>query len=657
MRLRSIALKNFKGIDNFSMYLNGGATSVYGDNATGKTTIADGFSWLLFGKDSLNSSVFEIKPIGKTGSNGNGLESSVEAVLDLGKREISLKKVYAEKWTKRRGAAMAEFTGHTTDHFVDGVPVKKKEFDETVKNLCDEDLFRLLTNPRHFNEVLHWQDRRKILLTVCGDITDADVIEANPQLSKLPGILGERKLEDHRKVIAARRQEINRELEKIPTRIDEISASRVTVVGDAKTINGAIKQRKSDRKKLAEELTQLQTGGEIASLTKQLNEVDAKIIALENKSAGAKRKASDASEGERRKLRKAVTDAEINMDQAKANRESLVQSKAAMESRIKEIEADLEKLRAMWHRINKEEFQFSHSATTCPTCGQELPEDQIDAAREKAAEDFNERKAIQLAANVDEGKSKSAEIKDLNSKVEEANARIARFDADLEKLKQSHKAAVETFEAFQPEDPEADPEIEKERVAMADRKSDILSRIKEARIGAVSHETALQSDIAEIDEAIEKLQAEILQIQANDRIDARVEELKNDERRLAAEYERLESEAHLTEEFVRAKVRALEEKINSKFEIARFKLFQEQINGGLSECCEVTHNGVPYGSMNNAARINVGLDICNTLSENFEVSLPCFIDNAESVTDLIPSASQMIRLVVSPGDKTLRIEG
>jgi hypothetical protein len=165
MRLISLTLNNFKGIKSFALKPQGKDINIYGDNATGKTTLADAFMWLLFDKDSQNRKDFQIKTLGQDGEPEHGLEHSVEAVLELenGKR-ITLKKVFKEKWTKKRGSATAEFTGHTTDHFIDGVPAKKKEYDEKIAEIADEQIFRLLTDPAYFNQQLHWQKRRELLL-------------------------------------------------------------------------------------------------------------------------------------------------------------------------------------------------------------------------------------------------------------------------------------------------------------------------------------------------------------------------------------------------------------------------------------------------------------------------------------------------------------
>src|SRR5690554_3252932 len=226
IKLFRLSLRNFKGIRDFTLDAQGDNVNIYDDNAVGKTTLFDGWNWLLFDKDSENKKGFEIKTLNTDGSPIHNLDHEVEGTLVIDGKTVVLKKVYREKWTKKRGAVRAEFTGHTTEYFIDGVPVKKSEYEQFVSEIADEKLFRLLTDPRYFNEVMKWQDRRKILLEVCGDISDADVIASKPELAELPDILNGRTIEQHRKVVLARRKEINNELERIPVRIDEAERSK-----------------------------------------------------------------------------------------------------------------------------------------------------------------------------------------------------------------------------------------------------------------------------------------------------------------------------------------------------------------------------------------------------------------------------------------------
>ena len=83
-------------------------------------------------------------------------------------------------------------------------------------------------------------------------------------------------------------------------------------------------------------------------------------------------------------------------------------------------------------------------------------------------------------------------------------------------------------------------------------------------------------------------------------------------------------------------------------------MFDHKINGALKPICECTVAGVPYSDLNNAARINAGLDIINAMCRYKDVYAPCFIDNAESINEVLPMRSQRIDLLVST-DKELQV--
>lgn len=661
IRLKKLSLKNFKGIKKFDLSPDGNnITSIYGQNESGKTTLADGFSWLLFGKDSLNSAVFDIKPLDLSGEAAHGLEHIVEATLESGETETILKKVYSEKWVKRRGSATKEFTGHTIDHFIDGVPVKQKEYTAAVNDICDESIFRLLTSPRHFNEVLHWQERRKLLLEVCGDITDADVIASDQDLSDLPGILGKRKLEDHKKVISGRRAEINRELDKIPVRIDEIKGSEVET-RDKETVSAALNLTKEDKKDASDILKEIKAGGESAVLTTQLREIENKISKIDNDQAAEDLKAQRVRNKELGRLSQVGIEAGDAVNAATKKYDLLVTEQSQIMATIKTFEQDIVKYRELWHKEDAKIFEYEQSST-CPTCGQSLPEEKLEAAREKALSAFNEAKAQKLVEITGDGKAKAVNISLDKTNLAKIEKQINVVNAEIKAAQKKSIEATETLNQFKNEVEDKEMALamvlkNPERVALIDQKLGIEKQITDLEAGVDSESiTDAEDAIEAIESRIVALTGEILQVEANKRIDVRIQELKDQERKLSAEFEDLERQLFLCESFIRSKVGMLEAKINSKFELARFQLFTNNINGGLDEVCNTTFKGVPYASMNNAARINIGLDICNTLSEHFDKGMPCFIDNAESVTDIHPTVSQQIRLVVSPEDKTMRVE-
>jgi DNA repair exonuclease SbcCD ATPase subunit len=184
MKLISLTLHNFQGVSDREILMDGNDVDVFGANGVGKTTNFDAFTWDLWGKDSRNNKLD--KDIKFKGDVDHGLEHTVMAVLELdsGKR-ISLKRIFAENWTKKKGSAVATFSGHTTNFEIDGVPVKEKEYQAQINEIIDENKFKMLTDPLFFQNQLHWQDRRKLLIEVCGDVKDADVIASSPELQGL----------------------------------------------------------------------------------------------------------------------------------------------------------------------------------------------------------------------------------------------------------------------------------------------------------------------------------------------------------------------------------------------------------------------------------------------------------------------------------------
>lgn len=644
MKLLSLTLRNFKGIRQFELDTQGGDIAIYGDNAVGKTTLFDAFTWLLFDKDSANKKDFAIKTLDTDGQPLHGLEHEVEGVFDIDGREVGLRKVYTEKWTKKRGSATAEFTGHETNHFVDGVPVTKGEYSARVAEIADESVFRLLTDPAYFNEQLHWQERRRILLEVCGDVSDSDVIASDAALARLPGILNGRKLDDHRKVIAARRAEINRELERIPVRIDEVTQGLPDISGqDRGALETQVADLRARKQAKEEERVRIQAGGEVAEKTRRINEIRSEVMGIE-------RQAEAAAEEQNRQARLKLNQITDQISAVELQVKSKCREIESNNASIGRAERRMADLRAEWARVDGPQFAFQQNEN-CPACGQTLPAERLEEAREKALGAFNQEKARQLTDVTARGKQAKAEADGLRQQ----NARLEQEIAALE----ARRAGLEGEKGKYQDVPTIQPDYSgyPDFAAKSQEINTLEDEIAQLRAGNTDALATVDREIAGIDDAIRALEQAAARVEARRQGLARIEELKAQERTLAGEYERLEEELYLAEQFIRSKVRILEDRINSRFAHARFRLFDVQVNGGVSECCETTYQGVPYGSgLNNGARINIGLDISNSLSEHYGFAAPIWCDNAEAVTRLIPTRGQLIKLVVSEPDKVLRVE-
>lgn len=635
VKLQRMKLENFKGIREFTLEPSGADISIYGQNATGKTTLMDGFLWCLFGKDSLGQAAFEIKPLSQDGTSDPGIDHEVEVVLSNGGEAITFGKVLREKWTKRRGEAEKQFTGHEINHFVDGVPVQKRQFDEAVARIADEKLFRLLANPRHFNETLHWEERRRLLLDVCGNLSDSEVIDQNPELSELPSILGSRKVEDHIKVLKAKRIEGNKTLSEIPVRIDEAEKSKAAVSNqDPKSIGAVIVHLEGQKAELEAQIAQVRSGGEVAEKTKRLRELEAALIDHNNE-------VQKVLDGARNENLTRVNTLKSDLYKAQTERADLSREHSHAVVEIDRLNARIQGLRDKWNARNAEQWE---ATVRCPTCGQSLPDEQVQDARGN----WNAQKAADLKAISAQGKELAAEVAEYKKQLADHEQDIGNSDELIKRLEAQIGEAKDLVDEIHP--PPHDPK----RAEIVAGIETLKSNISDLAQGASDGVSELQSKLDELSTEIKAKQAEILQIESNKKADERIADLKKQERKLAQELADIEKQLFLCEAFTRAKVERLESGINSRFAMARFKLFRQNINGGIEECCETVVDGVPYGSLNNASRINVGIEIANTLSRHYGVSVPTFLDNAESINEILPGVGQQIRLYVSD-DETLTI--
>lgn len=643
MKLLKLELLNFKGVKQFTLDTQGENAKVYGDNATGKTTLFDAFIWLLFDKDSQNKKDFQIKTLTKENEPVSGLNHEVTGVFVVDGSHLTLKKVYSEKWTRKRGSSQAVFSGHTTDYFIDGVPAKKKEFNDRVNGIISEDIFRLVTSPSFFNEQMKWQDRRKILLEICGDITQEEVFKANPSVKALESILNKRSIEDHRKVISAKQAKINKELKAIPVRIDEALRS-VEDISDLneQELNDEINCLQNDIDSLDDQLQSARNG-------EAVSEKRNAILHIENELQEMKNAHQEKEYSNIRALKEKLFSVKNKLEEISLEIKSNTRQLSLEKDNQERLTAEIQSLRQNW--LDKNEETFDQHQTECPTCGQALPPEQV----EQAKENFNSHKSSELEKINERGKSHSEELRRSEGIIAEIESAAQKLQKDYEskseewsqldteiKAAESNMSDITTDDAYKKKQSEIDS-IRKQIEQLESSKNEAIQLIKDDIHGKKQEMLLLQKDLAKISHS--------------KKVNKRIMQLEEEQKGLAEEYEGLQHQLYLTEEFVRTKVDLLEEKINNKFKFARFKLFKSQINGGLEETCETLYEGIPYSSgLNNAARINVGLDIINTLNEHYGISAPIFVDNSEAVTKLIDTNSQILSLIVSEKDKQLRIE-
>ena len=639
--LNRIRLNNFKGIRNGEYSFDGKNAVVYGENGTGKTTLMDAMLWVLFGKDSNNRADFGIKTLEVDGTVIPNVDHEVECTFTVNGKPLVLRKNYREKWTKKRGSIAETFTGHETDYFIDDVPKKKSEFEAAISSIIDEKKFQLLTNPLYFNETLTWQERRQILIDLCGDVSPDDVANSNTRLKPLVPKLNDMTADDLLKMAATKRKRINKEITELETRISEAHFAAAGEQIDE------IKLRE-DRLKLSTELDLLKYSQPEDKKRVRLNELEKKRNKLYSSALEIKNEFDNKKRDLIYDLDKKVNDACGRYDDLEAYHDDLSLEIERNNASVEELERKQADLREEWAGLSAKYPLPDAENATCGTCHQRLPSEMIAEMIERV----NITRAEEKERINRTGKEYGRQIEELREKTAKAvneQKESVEEKADVEREMNELMESRDKVYRQKIEDDEQYISIMNE-IADIDRQKEAVIAEKVAPSNDTERIQTLTEKIAEIDEKL--FSAGKKKEQEN-----RVNELAKRKVAAGKEFEEIARLCSLVEEFIRTKVSVLESRINDKFTITKFKLFETQINGGLTETCEAVFNGVPYsGGLNNAMRINVGMDIINTLSSLYGMSAPVFVDNAESVTSLRPIRSQVIQLVVKDGQKSLKVE-
>lgn len=673
MMLKSLHLENFKGSKLLDVNFTE-KTKIKGQNASGKTTVFDAFTWLLFNKNSAGEEKFNVRPLDKDGNRIDNVEIKVVAVLYVDGKEVTLSKVQKQNWVKKRGTDTVTLQGNVNSFEIDDYPKSEADFKAYVSGLAQsEDMFKMLTNPQYFSS-MKWKDQRDILMRLATDVSDVELAKTDakyapliPELEKAPST------DDIRAKFSKALTEWKKKQAEIPVRIDEAEKSKVDVdVAEqelAKTdlerqITGIAEQLKSASKvvdNLEQQKFELQF--EINDCKRKANESLIKERrALEDRKDEATRKFND--------LHKKITILERGIGDKKRRIEALNGEKSELG---KQYNAEITKVfDEAPYLFDESKWVFDESTTVCSLCGQKLPEDKIEqlkadfetrkakakadaADKLKAAKfSFDNHKKVELNRISTLGNEKKAEVEALKAEIVDAEKNFPELrKQETEQTKIENECIKKLSEL--PE--EADLSANEDYETLMKKEADLQAQIDSARANSTDT-SALEQKKAELETALEDAKTIIAQAAKNVEVDERIAELQAEQKEIGQKVADQEQILYLLEEFIRFKLNKVSESINSHFKTVNFKLFEMQLNGGMKDCCECTVNGVPYSTLNSGHRIVAGLDIIRSLSELYGVSVPIFVDNAESLNEFnVPDMDAQLILLSVSEDKRLKVEG
>lgn len=679
MILKLLHLENFKGIKNLDVNFSD-KTKIKGQNAVGKTTIFDAFTWLLFNKNSAGEEKFNVRPLDKDGIRIDNVEIKVVAVLDVDGKEVELSKVQKQNWVKKRGTNTVTLQGNVNSFEIDGYPKSEADFKAYVSGLAQsEDMFKMLTNPQYFSS-LKWKDQRDILMKLTTEVSDVELAKEMfdenayaesliEELEKAPST------DDIRAKFSKALSEWKKKQAEIPVRIDEAEKSKVDVdVAEQELLKADL-----ERKIEAVDDRMENAGTEIDRLRgkeMQLQFDMSGIMQVMNDELSAKRRGLDSAKDDATRefndLHNQIQSAE---NQIKANEKTISDTDAERKNLGVEYNAEFSKaFDEMPYLFDESKWKFDESTTVCSLCGQKLPQDKIESLKadfeqkkadakaratkqlEDARKTFDDAKGAKLKGLIDKGNACKDDIERLTKE----NADLQTSIGTLKEQESKALAKQNDYAKQLSEIPsEADYMQNHKYVELKAEHDKILADIAKLESeGADKVVNDLKAEKVDLQAQLDEVNKVIAQAANNVAIDDRIEMLRNEQKEIGQKVADQEQMLYLLEEFIRFKLDKISDSINSHFKTVNFKLFEMQLNGGMKDCCECTVNGVPYSTLNSGHRIIAGLDIIRSLSELYGVSVPIFVDNAESLNEFnVPDMDTQLILLSVSEDKQLKVEG
>lgn len=642
LKLKNINYKDFKGITHFEFEIQERNAVVAGKNGTGKTSLLDGWLWLLLGKDSRGSKL-NPKPLDELNQEKLGLEPMIEATVIIDGKEVKLKRVQEEKWTTPKGQLEKVRGSDTTKYYIDDVPVKEKDFKAFIEKYFNDELLQILSDSTYFMS-MNWKKRREYLMKL-STLTDDEIIEKIGGKTLIE-LLDGKSVDERMKMLVASKRELNRNIEGLPGRIQENADMKERILATLNELSlDDLTLKKStlldELAKAENTLLNAQSGDASLDFQQEKFNLEMKLAELKNSymtNQMAKTREYDHHLSELTSNKRIVMNA-------------ISEKEWEVEKRLNLIEGfknEIDALRKSYVETNK--TTFDEHLTVCPTCKQKLPDEDI----ETLIGNFNNDKSNKLEYMKERAESLKQAL--LNHTAEKQN-----YENDINKLKDDLEEVTNKI-AFAEEEKK---NLESNLTKFEDtpKYQEIMNQIELCNQKISDAKNDSGSMISDFKKKVNRIKSELQEV--NNQIarfadlakyDERIAELREQDKQYKQTYAEIEKNIYMLEDFTRKKVKMLEDSINDKFQLVKFKLFNQLKNGGIDECCEATYKGVEYSSsLNTGARINCDLDIINTLSNELGIKVPLFIDNTESVTDLALPATQTIELKVAE-NKKLEVE-
>jgi chromosome segregation ATPase len=489
---------------------------------------------------------------------------------------------------------------------------------------------------------MDWKKRRQYLMSLAGNDVDKQLLQ-KAEYKPIADEIDKRNIgvDDLKKVMSDQKKKLTTELKTLPVRIDEARKSMPTLkeheVSDAEYMLNDTKLSIERIDRLIIDAKAQGSGGN-----------SSRFAAIKSELESVKRRMTDEHEAERKKL-------EFEQEQAASEVKSI-------ENKIDNLKVEVNRLKESLSTSEKErdelrkEFitvraQKAEISDTCPICGQTLPSDKVDEAH-KEWEKNRKKRLLDIQTK---GKSSADKVADLTARIKQQSAELERMEIDLSESRSKEKTASESLNSF-PVEPDFDSNP---RIHELEQRIEELKSTQQSTVDTDTRVEQLTARKNEMLGIIDRANQILLKRDMIAENEARIASYEAEMKDKGAELSEVELMLEQLDSFTQDRCTALEDSINSQFKSIRWKLFNEQINGGIVDCCtcmaKCDDAFVPYDSLNTASKIRSDIEISDALMKHNGLKIPILLDNGERITDIPNVDTQMIVLSVSKDDE-LKIE-
>lgn len=677
LELTTMSIRNFKGVRELDITL-GHRTTIAGANATGKTTIFDAFTWLLFGKDSQDRTdsgrgAFAIKTLDSEGRVIEKLDHEVTATIERNGEAITLTRRLTERWVKKARAKETIFEGNSTVCIWNGTEIGTTEWNARIESeLLPIKTFKMLTNPHYF-AALPWQEQLAELTRMIGSVTAEDVAQGNTDFEAvLAGLPTSTTLKDRLTTISTEHRRLKKRLDEIPSEIKGINAAtpEAPEYGELECEQNALlqEQERIDAAQRSEAEAERQKYEAIKGKQAELHKIETRQFEVYAAALAAANQQATEANAQRSELASRVSKAESERDRYAAEinttQQRLDSDAQILANRERQLQSERNRLLAEWQRIDGQQFPADTATLICPMtkqpCGDPNAQAAHQANADAALQRFNEKKVADLAEIERQGMAIKEQLEKIASdrvrSEQGAQSALAILEAQRDGAAAEATTLRQQLDATkeQPVIASLDKKGIPEWMALQEQAEAIRRAIENDQVSVqVSDQDATQRK-RDIRQRLDTIAAELAKEQLISDNTAKVAALEAEMDRVSQQMADLEQEQETIKALEKAVIDEVERRANALFERVKFHTCDWQINGEPVQTCYATMDGVKYADLNSAGQTNAGLDIIKTLCRQYGVCAPIFIDNAEGVNTLTETESQQVRLVVTT-DRPMKI--